>query len=419
MNAFVIVMNYIQIQTQKWLRIAFLNLLIVALLGGLMRYKIAYSLPFIDQRNFMNAHSHFAFAGWISQALMVLMVNYLANQSGEKVFNKYRWIFTANLLTAYGMLLSFPWQGYNSISIIFSTLSIFVSYAFAFRFWKDISKLKFKSITHYWFSAALIFSVISSAGPFFLAYMMANNWSHPNLFLLALYYFLHFQYNGWFFFACAGLFSVYLIPAEISLRIQKWIFWLFAITCVPAYFLSALWLHISWAGYLLVVLSAIAQAAAGFLLIYWAVEKRTFFSQYLKNGKWILILSAMALCIKLLLQLISTIPSLSTFAFGFRPIVIGYLHLVLLGVVTLFIIGYSKTATLINESRIGNIGIVIFISGIILNEIFLMFQGISYMTYNNIQSINLWLLVAALIMFVGILFLNMGQLKKRKMPIKL
>ena len=59
MNAFVIVMNYIQIQTQKWLRIAFLNLLIVALLGGLMRYKIAYSLPFIDQRNFMNAHSHF------------------------------------------------------------------------------------------------------------------------------------------------------------------------------------------------------------------------------------------------------------------------------------------------------------------------------------------------------------------------
>jgi len=201
-------MNQIQIYTHKWLRIAFVNLLIVALLGVLMRYKIAYSLPIIDQKNIMNAHSHFAFAGWISQALMVLMVNYLANQSGEKVFNKYRWIFTANLLTAYGMLLSFPWQGYNSISIIFSTLSIFVSYAFAFRFWKDISKLKFKSITHYWFSAALIFSVISSAGPFFLAYMMANNWSHPNLFLLALYYFLHFQYNGWFFFACAGLFSV-------------------------------------------------------------------------------------------------------------------------------------------------------------------------------------------------------------------
>ena len=39
-------------------------------------------------------------------------------------FRKYKWIFIANLLSAYGMLLSFPWQGYNSVSIIFSTLSI-------------------------------------------------------------------------------------------------------------------------------------------------------------------------------------------------------------------------------------------------------------------------------------------------------
>jgi hypothetical protein len=414
MNAFVIVMNYIQIQTQQWLRIAIFNLLIVALLGGLMRYKIAYSLPFIDQRNFMNAHSHFAFAGWISQALMVLMVNYLASQSGKNVFNKYRWVFIANLLTAYGMLLSFPWQGYNSISIIFSTLSIFVSYAFAFMFWRDLRKLNFKSITHYWFSAALIFNVISSAGPFFLAYMMANHWSHPNLFLLALYYFLHFQYNGWFFFACAGLFSTYFIPAEISVRMQKWIFWLFAIACVPAYFLSALWLHISWPGYVVVVLSAIAQAAAGGLLIYWVIKKRIFFCGYFKNNKWILILSAIALCIKLLLQLISTIPSLSTYAFGFRPIVIGYLHLVLLGVITLFIIGYSRSGSLINENKVGNSGMVIFIAGIILNEVFLMFQGISYMTYTYAQSINLFLLVAAAIMFVGILLMSMGQLRKRK-----
>ena len=405
-------MNYIQIQTQRWLQIAFLNLLIVSLLGGLMRYKIAYSLPFIDQRNFMNAHSHFAFAGWISQALMVLMVNYLGNHSVENGFNKYKWIFIANLLTAYAMLLSFPWHGYNIVSIIFSTLSIFVSYAFAFMFWRDMRKINFKSVTHYWFSAALIFNVISSAGPFFLAYMMANHWSHPNLFLLALYYFLHFQYNGWFFFACAGLFSIYFIPAEISLRIQKWIFWLFAIACVPAYFLSALWLHISWPGYVVVVLSAVAQATAGGLLVYWLLKKQVFFSRHLKNGKWILILSAIALCIKLLLQLVSTIPSLSTFAFGFRPIVIGYLHLVLLGVITLFIIGYSKSEALINENRIGSSGIVIFIGGIILNEIFLMFQGISYMTYNNIQNINLWLVISASIMFAGILLLNIGQLRK-------
>lgn len=405
-------MNYIQLQTYKWLRIAFINLLIVALLGILMRYKIAYSLPFIDQKGFMNAHSHFAFTGWISQALMVLMVNYLSNQTGKNIFKKYRWIFIANLLSAYGMLLTFPWEGYGSISITFSTLSIFVSYAFSFMFWKDLTKIKTRSVTQYWFYAALIFNVISSAGPFFLAYTMASNWHHPNLFLMALYYFLHFQYNGWFFFACAGLFSTFFNLVQIPIRIQRSIFWLFAIACVPAYFLSALWLHLSLPGYVIVVLSAIAQAVGGYLLMYWILKKRVLFSIHFKNNsKWILILSALALCIKLVLQLISTVPSLSTFAFGFRPIVIGYLHLVLLGVITLFIIGYSKSAGLIERNKLTNSGVFIFVTGIILNEIFLMFQGISYMTYNNIQSINIWLLAAAGLLFTGILLLNIGMRK--------
>ena len=401
-------MNYMHLQTKKWLRLAFINLLIVALLGVLMRYKIAYSLPFIEQKNVMNAHSHFAFAGWISQALMALMVNYLGNQGGEIIFKKYKWLFISNLAISYGMLLSFLWDGYSVLSIILSTLSIFISYAFAFKFWKDLRKLSIKSVTHYWFSAALIFNVISSAGPFFLAYMMVNEFNHANLFLLALYYFLHFQYNGWFFFACAGLLSIYLNPL-IALRRQKLLFWLFAAACIPAYFLSALWLKISAAGYVIVVLSAISQAAAGCILIYSIIKNRKFLSDILKQGKGILILSAAALCIKLLLQLLSTIPSLSTYAFGFRPIVIGYLHLVLLGVITLFIIGYSKATGLINKNKITESGILIFVAGIILNEIFLMFQGVSYMTYTYNQSINLWLLIAGIVMFLGILLFNLGQ----------
>lgn len=57
-------------------------------------------------------------------------------------------------------------------------------------------------------------------------------------------------------------------------------------------------------------------------------------------AKFLFALSAFALSLKFLLQLGSTYPPLSTLAFGFRPIVIAYLHLVLLGVITIFIIGY-------------------------------------------------------------------------------
>ena len=245
--------------------------------------------------------------------------------------------------------------------------------------------------------------------------MMANHWEHPNLFLATLYYFLHFQYNGWFFFACAGLFSSYLNLGQISLRIQKAIFWLFAAACVPAYFLSALWLPMSSLAYLLVVLSAVAQAFGGSLLIYWVIKKRSFFQTQLgSDSRWILILSGIALCIKLFLQLASTIPSLSSFAFGFRPIVIGYLHLVLLGLITLFIIGYSRSKGFLITNKTGNAGLYLFVAGIIVNELFLMFQGISYMNYISVANINLWLLGAASLMFAGVLVMNIGQWESKK-----
>lgn len=165
---------------QKNIRISLINLFIVALLGVTMRYKIAYSLPFIEQKNFLHAHSHFAFAGWITQALMTLMIAWLAKTSSEDIFKKYRWLLIGNLISAYGMLLSFPWEGYGIFSITFSTLSIFISYAFAFVFWKDLNRQEIKNASHYWFKAALVFSVISSLGAFFLSCLMANNISHPN-----------------------------------------------------------------------------------------------------------------------------------------------------------------------------------------------------------------------------------------------
>ena len=107
---------------RRWLHISFLNLLIVAFLGVILRYKIAFSLPFIDQRNLHHGHSHFAFFGWITQVLMVLMVHYLQCEQVESAFKKYRWWLYLNLLSAYGMLISFSLQGYGIWSIGFHNI---------------------------------------------------------------------------------------------------------------------------------------------------------------------------------------------------------------------------------------------------------------------------------------------------------
>ncbi len=392
---------------RRWLRISFLNLLIVALIGILLRYKIAFSFPFFEQKYLLEGHSHFAFAGWITQVLMVLLVQDLGQYKSENIFIKYRWLLYGNLITAYGMLILFPLQGYGVGSIGFSTLSIVNSFFFGLRYWKDLNTVTQKPISHLWFKAALLFYIISFLGTFSLGYMMTNKIMHQNWYLSAIYYVLHFQYNGWFFFAAMGL-LVSKIEKIISVTKQlKTIFWLFALACGPTYFLSVLWMPVPGIIYWVVIASALAQLTAWLILVKLIFKNKADLKSYFPaKGRALLILSAIALTIKFFLQLGSTHPSMSQLAFGFRPIVIGYLHLVLLGVITIFILGYIISQNLLPAGKYFMPGIWIFVSGIIINEIFLLLQGITGLEYIIISGINESLFAAAVIMFTGILVFN-------------
>jgi hypothetical protein len=399
---------------RRWLRISFLNLLIVALIGILLRYKIAFSFPFFEQKYLLNGHSHFAFSGWVTQVLMVLLVRDLGQYKGEDCFKKYRWLLYGNLLTAYGMLILFPLQGYGPWAIGFSTLSIVNFIFFAIRYWKDLNTVKQKSAAHLWYKAALLFYIISSLGAFSLGYMMTNRIMHQNWYLAAIYYFLHFQYNGWFFFAGMGLLVSALQKIISGTKQLNTIFWLFALSCVPAYFLSVLWMPIPGIIYWIVMISAIAQLA-GWLILLKLISKNKggLQSCFPAKGRPLLILSAIALSMKLLLQLGSTHPAMSQLAFGFRPIVVGYLHLVLLGVFTIFILGYIISQNLLPAGKYFMTGIWVFVSGIVINETLLLLQGVSGLKYIIIPGINEFLFAASIIMFTGILVFNCYSYDKR------
>ena len=396
-----------QSSLHRWLKLSFINLLLVSLIGVILRYKIAFSFPFIDQKHLLHGHSHFAFSGWITHTLMVLLVNHLSIHKGDEIFHKYRFLLYANLFTAYGMLISFAIQGYGLWSISFSTLSIFTSYAFTIVYWKDLNSIHTNNVSRLWFKAALFFNVISSLGVFSLAFMMATKMVHQSWYLATVYFFLHFQYNGWFFFACMGL-LISRIEHIVSIHKQLInIFWLFCTACIPAYLLSTLWLPILPVIYWIVLLAAFAQVGGWISLINLFVRnKSTFTNSFPPAGRWLLLLSAITLNIKLLLQLGSTIPSLSQLAFGFRPIVIGYLHLVLLGVISIFLIGYILSFQLIRINKVITMGVGVFVTGIFVNEIFLMAQGVAALSYHIIPFINESLLIAALIMFTGLVLMN-------------
>lgn len=405
------------ISAKKWMSIAVVNFLIVGLLGLLMRLKMVLPMPWVQQKFLLHSHSHFAFSGWVTHALMVLMfilIGTSGNHISEKTRKQGTWLILANLIVAYGMLITFAIQGYARFSITFATLSIFISYFFALSLWKQINiwvKQTAKTLVGKWFKAALIFLVFSSLGTFALSYLMATHNIDAQKQLASVYFYLHFQYNGWFLFTCFGLFHHWLSTKGIRFRHANKLFYTFLGAAVPTYFLSVLWWkHMPNWLYILVVLFTIAQLVVWFL---WIIEVWKKIADVFKNVRWVirllLFVVAAAFSIKLLLQSLSLIPDLSQLAYGFRPIVIAYLHLVLLVVISLFILAYSFLNNNLANNSIARMGIFVIVFGVLVNEVILMVQGLSGIFRVYINYTPQLLVFASAIICLGILSLLIGQ----------
>ena len=402
-------------KTSFWIRFSIFNLLLVAFLGLLMRYKIGFEFPLLDQKSVQHSHSHFAFAGWVSHTLMTLLISFLQKHDLKNniAFKKYNSILIGNLICSYVMLFSFIIQGYGAVSITFSTLSIFASYWFAYVFFKDCKQIETKSTAVKWFKAAIFFNVISSLGTFALAYMMATKNIHQNEYLASIYYYLHFQYNGWFFFACMGLLLDYLKVTTSSNRIYSQSFILLFWSCIAGYFLSTLWLDLPLWIYIITAISAVVQVIIWYLLFKTIIkENKSIFVNLPGYLKYLIIFISLALSVKFLLQLGSTIPAVSELAFGFRPIVIAYLHLILLAIISLFLLFYvyANNFVVINKKTI--LGLILFSLGVILNEVVLGIQGVASLSYTLIPFINESLFGIALLLFTSILWTTFYSKKR-------
>lgn len=132
-----------------------------------------------------------------------------------------------------------------------------------------------------------------------------------------------------------------------------------------------------------------------------------------KRTLYLFVLVAIAYTIKLLLQLGSTIPAISKLAFGFRPIVIAYLHLILLTVITVFLLTYIYTLKLIKVNKISRLSLLIFVAGVFANELVLAVQGIASFSYTNIKYANELLFGVSLIIAFGLILLLFSQKNQR------
>lgn len=347
---------------------------------------------------------------------MMLIVVVVEQIEGVSIFSRYKKIFFANLVFSYGMLISFSLQGYGPISITISTLSILLSYLFGYRIIKKIQLINRFNLSFLFFKAAILFNVISSIGVFSLAYLMMNRIADQNWYLATVYFFLHFQYNGWFIFALLGILIYFIESRGIQIIYGRMIFWLFFLSLIPAYLLSTLWANLPAWGYVLAIVAAIVQCIAWGILVYQIIQHHFLFHQknYKRLTMYLIVISLFAFTIKFLLQLFSTVPVLGQFAFGIRPIVIAYLHLIMILGVTSSILAMVYECGVLGYTSFTTFAVSVFIIGAILNEMLLMAQGVSYITPYNIGVQNETLFGVAVMMFLGTLFIAISPLLKKR-----
>ena len=395
-----------------WITIGLFNLCIVAMLGVLLRTKMIFSIESIEFSNVLEAHYHFAMNGWVTLTLMVLMVNELLPEAINKK-PVYQWMRWGVLLSSFGLAISFIIDGYTVATMVFISIYIIIAIAFAWIFTRDLIKSKpIKSILILSI-CAMVSLVLSCIGPeTFLGYVLAAHSMNVLVFRDTAYTYLHFQYNGFFPLAIFALFFNYINGKDISLKAKQnmhKVAIMLPTTIIPTLFLSYLWHYPN------IYVRSIAALGCICLYIYlfylysfiksvWMVLK-----QMDLFAKILGVLTIIAVTVKIILQTGTVIPYVGIIVFGNRPIIIGYIHLVMLGFITLYILSHLLRNELLNSNyTITKVALIIFSSGVVINEFLLMLQGLSqiFMKFYPIYMWLLWLTMIWLLLGAILIFIS-------------
>lgn len=349
-------------------------IVVVAALGLWLRLALAGHVS-IEYKYWLHGHSHIAFMGWIFNALVAGYYYSIPSRKSRKAHVR---LFGLIQVAVLGMAITFPIQGYGPLSITFSTLHVIFTAVLAVWSIRDgqVAAQVQQGLSPglRWWIAGISWMLISSLGPFALGYFMANDMGHTAAYQLSIYFYLHFQYNGWFFFGLIAIWLFWLSRIGVSLpinllKISWWLFWL----AMPlTYALSALWLDppawIRWIG----GVAAFAQLLGlGFLFsgVYKMIRQRNL--AWTGVAQAFLALVALLLCIKLVLQILSVYPDLAALAFN-RLTVIAYLHLVFLGIITTGLLALFWQGRIIHRNSVSRRFLTLFILAFILVEIFML-----------------------------------------------
>jgi len=217
----------------------------------------------------------------------------------------------------------------------------------------------------------------SSIGPWSLGAIMTVLGPESIWYRLAIYFYLHFQYNGWMVLALLGFFFYLLeqLQINISQKTFRYFFLTTVLGIILSFFLSTLWTGPPMIYYLLGGLGAALQLMGfGILLNICLVNKVVLKSALSPFRLNVLKLVAFLLLVKMMLQWLTAWPYFANLAATILDFTIGYLHWTFLGVISMGLLFFLEFFGLIRLSKTAS---ALYLLGFLLTEILIFYRGMA------------------------------------------
>jgi hypothetical protein len=122
--------------------------------------------------------------------------------------------------------------------------------------------------------------------------------------------------------------------------------------------------------------------------------------------------------LKVLMQTAVAIPQVAVLAFTVRNFVIGFIHLNMLGAISLMLFAMALLeGWFISTHRTARIGLALFTGGVLLSEALLFGQGSAWwLGWGNLPGYYAWLVAVSIPIPVGVLVLLLHSFSARSGP---
>lgn len=357
------------LQTDQRYALGFFAL--AAAFGLVLRSYPLLEIPF-TYKYLVHAHSHLVLLGWVYLALQALITSQFLPQAVPKT--SYRLIRWGVLVSVAGMLGTFPLMGYAPASIFFSTLFLFVSYGYVAFFLKHTPHEVRLRPGYRMVRAGLWYMAASSLGPWALGAIMSTLGQASIWYRMAVYFYLHFQYNGWMVMALAGLFLFLYEQNGLTLPVRTFrtLYRLLNAGIILSFLLSTLWADPPMAFHLLGALGALLQIVALGWLLRWFAKQSVppGFGPFLKH---LAVVALVLLGAKVMVQLLSALPWATRMAVSFPDLIIAYLHGIFLGVLSLLLL---VLLAYWGGLKLGRAWMALYLAGFAVTEGLLVYRGL-------------------------------------------